>query len=99
MKAVILAGGKAIRGRPYTDYFPKAMMPINGRPLIDYIAGYLRSFDFIEEIIVISDFEGLGGQIKNYYKDGRDGMVFLQDSQSGTAGDLVPIGGETQRPD
>ena len=91
MKAVILAGGKATRGRPYTDYFPKAMIPINGRPLIDYIAGYLRSFDFIEEIIVISDFEGLGGQIKNYYKGGRDGMVFFQDSQSGTAGDLVPL--------
>ena len=37
MKAVILAGGKGTRGKPYTDYFPKAMTPINGKPLIEYI--------------------------------------------------------------
>ena len=35
VKAVILAGGKGTRGKPYTDYFPKAMIPVNGKPLID----------------------------------------------------------------
>ena len=69
MKAVILAGGKGTRGKPYTEYFPKAMTPINGKPLIDYIIQYLDSFDFIKEIIVISDFKGLGGQIKNFYQN------------------------------
>ena len=33
MKAVILAGGKGTRGKPYTDYFPKAMTPINGKTI------------------------------------------------------------------
>ena len=69
MKAVILAGGKGTRGKPYTEYFPKAMTPINGKPLIDYVVSYLKSFNFIKEIIIISDYEGLGGQIKNYYGD------------------------------
>ncbi len=90
MKAIILAGGKGTRGKPYTEYFPKAMSPINGKPLIDYVVKYLKSFSFIKEIIIISDFTGLGGQIKNYYENQKD-IIFVQDSQSGTGGDLLHI--------
>ena len=90
MKAVILAGGKGTRGKPYTEYFPKAMTPINGKPLIDYIVKYLKSFSFVKEIIIISDFNGLGGQIKNYYGNQKN-ITFVQDSQSGTGGDLLHI--------
>ena len=93
MKAIILAGGEGTRGRPYTDYFPKAMIPLNGKPMIDYIVRYLSSFKFINEIIIISDFKGLGGQIKNYLQDStyKKNISFVQDSQSGTAGDLLRI--------
>ena len=90
MKAVILAGGKGTRGRPYTEYFPKAMTPINGKPLIDFVVRYLKSFNFIKEIIIISDYNGLGGQIKNYYGNQKN-IKFIQDSQSGTGGDLLHI--------
>ena len=90
MKAIILAGGKGTRGKPYTEYFPKAMTPINGKPLIDYIVKYVKSFSFIKEVIIISDFEGLGGQIKNYFGDQKN-ITFVQDSQSGTGGDLLHI--------
>ena len=90
MKAVILAGGKGSRGKPYTEYFPKAMTPINGKPLIDYVIKYLKSFNFIKEVIVISDFNGLGGQIRNFYGNQKN-ITFVQDSQSGTGGDLLHI--------
>ena len=90
MKAVILAGGRGTRGKPYTEYFPKAMTPINGKPLIDYVVKYLKSFNFVKEIIIISDFKGLGGQIKNYYGNQKN-IIFVQDSQSGTGGDLLHI--------
>jgi mannose-1-phosphate guanylyltransferase len=90
VKAIILAGGKGTRGKPYTDYFPKAMTPINGKPLVDYIVKYVKSFSFIKEVIIISDFEGLGGQIKNYFGDQKN-ITFVQDSQSGTGGDLLHI--------
>ena len=90
MKAVILAGGKGTRGKPYTEFFPKAMSPINNKPLIDYVVKYLKSFSFIKEIIIISDFNGLGGQIKNYYENQKN-IIFVQDSQSGTGGDLLHI--------
>jgi len=93
VKAIILAGGKGTRGKPYTDYFPKAMIPINGKPIIDYIVRYLFSFKFINEIIIIADFKGLGGQIENYFQDTsfRKNISFVQDSNSGTAGDLLHI--------
>jgi len=90
VKAVILAGGKGTRGKPYTEYFPKAMTPIKGKPLIDYVLKYIKSFRFIDEIIIISDFNGFGGQIKNYYGDQKN-LTFVQDSQSGTGGDLLHI--------
>jgi mannose-1-phosphate guanylyltransferase len=90
VKAVILAGGKGTRGKPYTEFFPKAMSPINNKPLIDYVVKYLKSFSFIKEIIIISDFNGLGGQIKNYYENQKN-ITFVQDSQSGTGGDLLHI--------
>ena len=90
MKAIILAGGKGTRGKPYTEFFPKAMTPINGKPVIDYVIRYLQKFSFIKEIVIISDFNGLGGQIKNYYGDQKN-ISFVQDSQSGTGGDLLHI--------
>jgi mannose-1-phosphate guanylyltransferase len=90
LKAVILAGGKGTRGKPYTEYFPKAMTPINGKPLIDYVVKYLKSFDMVNEVIIISDFKGLGGQIKNYFGN-QENVTFVQDSQSGTGGDLLHI--------
>ena len=90
MKAVILAGGKGTRGRPYTEYFPKAMTPINGRPIIDYIVKYLKSTKIIKEIIIVADFEGLGGQIKNYLENQKK-ITFIQDSQRGTGGDLLHL--------
>lgn len=92
VKAVILAGGKGSRGKPYTDYFPKAMMPIYGKPMIEYIVKYLESQKIIKEIIIISDFNGLGGQIKNYFGNkGKKKIYFVQDSQRGTGGDLLHV--------
>ena len=92
MKIVILAGGRGTRGKPFTDYFPKAMIPIEGKPLIDHIIKYVSSFDFINEIIVLADYNGLGNQIRRYFEDKKiiqgKKIRFIQDSNSGTGGDL-----------
>ena len=69
MKAIILAGGKGTRARPFTDFFPKALIPVEGKPLIDHIVSYLSSFRFIDEILIISDFKGLGDQIRHYLEN------------------------------
>jgi len=91
LKAVILAGGKGTRARPFTDYFPKAMIPVHGKPLISHIVRHLSSFDIISEIIIVCDLQGFGGQIRNYFEKSK--IKFVQDSASGTAGDLVHLSG------
>ncbi|MEM3025876.1 MAG: nucleotidyltransferase family protein [Candidatus Nitrosotenuis sp.] len=92
LKAVILAGGKGTRARPFTDYFPKAMMPVHERPLISYIVDHLASFKSISELIIVADLKGLGGQIMHYLEDyDRKPISFVQDSSSGTAGDLLHL--------
>ncbi len=89
LKAVILAGGKGTRARPFTDYFPKAMIPVRGKPLIFHIIKHLSKFDIISEIIIICDLKGFGGQIRNYFENTK--IQFIQDSGSGTAGDLIYV--------
>jgi len=93
LKAVILAGGLGTRGKPFTDYFPKAMIPIEGKPLIDHIVSYVSSFGFIDEVIILADYNGISSQIKGYFENRatKKKIRFVQDSQSGTAGDLVHL--------
>ncbi|MCZ6584326.1 MAG: nucleotidyltransferase family protein [Thaumarchaeota archaeon] len=90
MKVIILAGGKGTRAKPFTDFFPKALIPVEGKPLIDHIVRYVSSSSLIDEILIVSDFKGLGAQIKHYFENGNNKkkIRFVQDSGSGTAGDL-----------
>ncbi|ABK78110.1 mannose-1-phosphate guanyltransferase [Cenarchaeum symbiosum A] len=92
MKAVILAGGKGTRGKPYTEYIPKAMIPLEGRPVISYLVRFLESSD-VDEIIILTDLAGHGGQIKNYIRGGSGSkkITYVQDSQSSTGGDLLHL--------
>lgn len=91
MKAVILAGGRGTRARPFTEFFPKAMIPLNGSPMISHIVNYLSSYKIISEIIIVADISGFGGQIKHYFEKSGLKIKFLQDSDSGTAGDLLHL--------
>ena len=93
MKAVILSGGQGTRGKPFTDYFPKAMIPIDGKHLIYHIVQYVSSFSFIDEIIILADYHGIGSQINGYFENRttKKKIRFVQDSQSGTGGDLVHL--------
>ena len=94
MRAVILAGGRGTRGRPFTEYIPKAMIPVQGRPLIYHIVKYLSKFDIIDSIIILGNFSGIGKQIEKYFENHislKKPIKFIQDSQSGTGGDLIHI--------
>jgi glucose-1-phosphate cytidylyltransferase len=42
LTAIILCGGRGERLRPFTDSIPKALIPLNGRPLLHHVLRYLR---------------------------------------------------------
>jgi MurNAc alpha-1-phosphate uridylyltransferase len=62
MKAMILAAGRGERMRPLTDEMPKPLLPVNGKPLIEYhIESLVRGG--IREIVI--NLAWLGGQIRD----------------------------------
>jgi MurNAc alpha-1-phosphate uridylyltransferase len=65
-RAFILAAGKGTRLRPYTDTMPKPMVPINGRPLLDYTLEKLIK-EGINHVTINTYY--LGDRIINFAKD------------------------------
>jgi len=55
MKALILAAGYATRLYPLTKEYPKPLLELNQRPIIDYIIDKLRAIRQIDEVFVISN--------------------------------------------
>lgn len=70
------------------------MIPVQGRPLIYHVVRYISKFDIIDEIIILGDFSGIGKQIEKYFENHisfKKSIKFIQDTQSGTGGDLVHL--------
>ncbi|MGI6326833.1 MAG: nucleotidyltransferase family protein [Saccharofermentanales bacterium] len=55
MKGIILAAGYATRLYPLTINTPKPLLPVHGRPIIDYIVDEINTIDDIDQIIVVSN--------------------------------------------
>jgi UTP-glucose-1-phosphate uridylyltransferase len=51
LTAVILCGGRGERLRPLTDTVPKPLLPVNGRPLLDYLLDHLSQSGIREFIL------------------------------------------------
>jgi len=60
LKAIILAAGYATRLYPLTKDRPKALLPINGRPIIDYIADDINKIDEVDTIYVVTNHKFAG---------------------------------------
>ena len=56
MKALIFAAGKGTRLKPFTDHHPKALVPVNGVPLLERNIKYLQSHGINEFVINIHHF-------------------------------------------
>jgi len=55
MKSIILAAGYATRLYPLTINRPKALLPINGRPIIDYLVDDINKLRDADEIYVVTN--------------------------------------------
>src|SRR5262249_39911478 len=68
MKAMVLAAGQGTRLHPLTERTPKALVPVAGRPMIDYCLLLLKRYG-IRDIII--NLHHLGDQIESYLGDGK----------------------------
>jgi NDP-sugar pyrophosphorylase family protein len=96
MKAVILAGGKGTRLAPYTTIFPKPLVPIGDRPILEIIIRQLVSHGFGQILLSVGH---LGELIEAYFQNGHKSIpgltlqYFRESEPLGTAGSLAMIPG------
>jgi glucose-1-phosphate cytidylyltransferase len=87
-KVLILCGGKGTRSYPFTEYFPKVMMPICGTPILVHLMRLYASQGFKEFVLAA----GHRKEILTDYFDGRftDWKVTLVDTgESSDTGERI----------
>src|SRR6267143_106776 len=94
MQAVILAGGKGTRLRPYTTVLPKPLMPIGDRPVLDIVMRQLKAHDF-ERVTIATGY--LAELIEAFFRDGAEYGIAIdyhrEHEPLGTVGALALIEG------
>lgn len=55
MYSVILAAGQGTRMRPLSFIIPKVLLPVRGKPVLDYLLGNLKGMDIEHHYIVASE--------------------------------------------
>lgn len=93
MRAIILAGGKGTRLRPYTYSLPKPLMPIGSEmPILEIILKQLKNNDFREITITVNYMAKI---IQAFFGDGTDWDLkidySLEKKPLGTVGPLTII--------
>jgi len=89
MKAMILAAGKGTRVRPLTYELPKPMIPILGKPVMEYLIEHLAKYQISEVMVNVSY---LHEKIQQYFGDGHRFGVRIGYSFEGdiSNGQIVP---------
>src|SRR5512137_1973460 len=96
MKTVILAGGKGTRLAPYTTIFPKPLVPIGDRPILEIIIRQLVRQGLGDILLSVGH---LGELIEAYFQNGHRNIpglkleYFREQQPLGTAGSLAMIPG------
>jgi NDP-sugar pyrophosphorylase family protein len=95
MQAVILAGGKGRRLRPYTTVFPKPLMPIGDRPILEILIQQLAGQGIHDIYIAVGHLAEL---VMTFFGDGSNLGVRIQyvreDTPLSTAGALGLLDGK-----
>ena len=66
-RAVVLAAGRGQRLRPFTDHAPKPLLPVDGRPTLDYIFAALTQAG-VQEVCLVTHY--LAEKIEAYARNG-----------------------------
>jgi NDP-sugar pyrophosphorylase family protein len=96
MRAVILAGGKGTRLRPFTASFPKALVPLGDKPVLEVLIEHLAKYKVTDITLTLGHLATL---VKAYFEqrrplDGRVTMRYVEELEpTGTAGSLSLVPG------
>jgi len=74
MKVVITAGGKGTRIRELAGEIPKAMIPVAGKPVLEYQIELAKRYGFTDFLFLIGH---LGEQIEEYFGSGSQFAVTI----------------------
>ena len=92
MQAIILAGGKGTRLKPYTITLPKSLVPVGDSPILEIIIRQLKNNGFDQITLAVGHLAEL---IEAFFQDGkRFGVKInysIEDKPLGTAGPLKLI--------
>jgi NDP-sugar pyrophosphorylase family protein len=92
LTAVVLAGGQGTRLRPYTISFPKPLVPVGDRPILEILIRQLARDGFERLIIAVGHLSEL---IEAYFGDGSRWGVSIEYAREeeplGTAGPLRSV--------
>ena len=98
MQALILAGGRGTRLRPYTTVLPKPLMPVGDQPILEVILRQLKKAGITEVILAVGY---LGQLFQALFEDGRRfGLKIhysLEKKSLGTAGPIALVLDQLQR--
>ncbi len=99
MLAIILAGGEGKRLRPLTTQLPKALIPVQGKALVEHVVDLLRPAG-VTDVILSTGY--LSDKVRDYFARRDLGVVlrYLEESTPrGTAGPLMLLKASGQIPD
>lgn len=82
---VVMCGGRGARLRPTTDLIPKALVPVNGRPVIDYVIDFFASAGTQKCFLSIGY---RGDQIREHFAD-RQTMPSIAFSDCGESASIL----------
>ena len=89
MKAVILAGGKGTRLRPYTTVIPKPLVPIGEKAIIEILLNQLYKYKVDEIFVCVNHFAEL---IKAFLGDGsKYGIKINYSLETTELGTVAPL--------
>jgi NDP-sugar pyrophosphorylase family protein len=96
LRAVILAGGKGVRLQPFTANFPKPLVPLGDRPVIETLMQRLLSFGVTDITLSLGHLAEL---VQAYFQHRRQFArrfrlrYVVEEEPTGTAGSLALVPG------